>query len=64
MEKITAIGEILFDIYPDSKNLGGAPLNFLYHVYKLTGEGNIISRVGNDVLGGKDGRGKCKAEQK
>lgn len=53
MEKITAIGEILFDIYPDSKNLGGAPLNFLYHVYKLTGEGNIISRVGNDVLGGK-----------
>lgn len=53
MEKITAIGEILFDIYPDSKNLGGAPLNFLYHVYKLTGEGSIISRVGNDVLGDK-----------
>ena len=53
MEKITAIGEILFDIYPKTKNLGGAPLNFLYHVYKLTGEGNIISRVGNDVLGDK-----------
>jgi len=51
MEKITAIGEILFDIYPETKNLGGAPLNFLYHVYKLTGKGNIISRVGNDVLG-------------
>ena len=53
MEKITAIGEILFDIYPKTKNLGGAPLNFLYHVYKLTGEGNIISRVGNDILGDK-----------
>jgi fructokinase len=53
MEKITAIGEILFDIYPETKNLGGAPLNFLYHVYKLTGEGNIISRVGNDILGDK-----------
>ena len=53
MEKITAIGEILFDIYPETKNLGGAPLNFLYHVQKLTGEGNIISRVGNDVLGNK-----------
>jgi fructokinase len=51
MEKITAIGEILFDIYPETKNLGGAPLNFLYHVLKLTGEGNIISCVGNDVLG-------------
>lgn len=53
MEKITAIGEILFDIYPESANLGGAPLNFLYHVHKLTGKGNIISRVGNDVLGEK-----------
>jgi fructokinase len=51
MEKITAIGEILYDVYPETKNLGGAPLNFLYHVYKLTGKGNIISRVGNDVLG-------------
>ena len=51
MEKITAIGEILYDVYPETKNLGGAPLNFLYHVYKLTGKGNIISRIGNDVLG-------------
>jgi len=53
MLKITAIGEILFDIYPDSKNLGGAPLNFLYHIYKLTGQGSIISRVGSDDLGKK-----------
>jgi fructokinase len=52
-QKITAIGEILFDIYPDSKNLGGAPLNFLYHIFKLTGQGNIVSKVGKDVLGGK-----------
>jgi fructokinase len=51
MDKITAIGEILYDVYPKTKNLGGAPLNFLYHVHKLTGKGNIISRVGNDVLG-------------
>ncbi len=53
MDRITAIGEILFDVYPESKNLGGAPLNFLYHIYKLTGQGNIISRVGFDVLGNK-----------
>ena len=51
MERITAIGEILFDIYPETKNLGGAPLNFLYHIHKFTGKGNIISRIGNDVLG-------------
>jgi fructokinase len=53
MERITAIGEILFDVYPETKNLGGAPLNFLYHVHKLTNKGNIISRVGFDVLGNK-----------
>lgn len=51
MKKITAIGEILFDIYPESKNLGGAPLNFLYHINKFIGGGNIISRIGKDELG-------------
>ncbi len=47
----TSIGEILFDIYPTHKKLGGAPLNFIYHVRKITGGGNIISRVGKDTLG-------------
>jgi len=31
--------------------LGGAPLNFIYHINKLTGSGRIISRVGKDQLG-------------
>ena len=48
MNKITAIGEILFDVYPGLKKLGGAPLNFLYHIHKLTGTGTIISSIGND----------------
>jgi fructokinase len=51
MKKIAAFGEILFDVYANSKNLGGAPLNFIYHVNKLTGSGKIISRVGKDGLG-------------
>ena len=51
MHKIAAFGEILFDIYANSKNLGGAPLNFIYHINKLTGSGKIISRVGKDELG-------------
>ena len=50
---ITSVGEILFDIYPNHKKLGGAPLNFIYHIKKLTDGGNIISRVGKDVLGNK-----------
>lgn len=50
---ITSIGEILYDIYPNHKRLGGAPLNFIYHIKKITDSGNIISRVGKDVLGNK-----------
>jgi len=51
MNKIAAFGEILFDIYANSKCLGGAPFNFLYHINRLTGSGEIISRVGKDELG-------------
>jgi len=51
MNRIVAFGEILFDIYANSKSLGGAPLNFIYHINKLTGSGRIISRVGKDSLG-------------
>lgn len=51
MNKIAAFGEILFDIYENSKSLGGAPLNLIYHINKLTGSGRIISRVGKDPLG-------------
>lgn len=49
--KITAIGEFLWDIYPDQKRFGGAPFNFIYHIWKLTGHANFISCVGNDPLG-------------
>jgi fructokinase len=48
---VTAIGEILYDIYPDQKRIGGAPFNFIYHVWKLLGKANFISSVGNDENG-------------
>ena len=51
MKKITSIGEILFDVYPGGKKLGGAPFNFIYHIIKLTGKSNFVSRVGNDLDG-------------
>lgn len=51
MFKITSIGEILWDVYPDSKRLGGAPFNFIYHVKKLNGYANFVSSVGNDDNG-------------
>ena len=32
---ILAIGEILYDIFPEYKRLGGAPFNFAFHVKNL-----------------------------
>ncbi len=49
--KITAIGEILYDLYPDKKRLGGAPFNFIYHIWKILGKANFISSVGKDDNG-------------
>ena len=49
--KILGVGEILWDIFPDSKKLGGAPTNFAYHVCALGHEGIIVSRIGNDDYG-------------
>ena len=53
MAGITAIGlgEILWDVLPDGRTLGGAPANFAYHVNALGGTGIPVSRVGDDALG-------------
>jgi fructokinase len=48
---IISIGEILFDIYPGGKKIGGAPFNFMYHINQLTGGSYIVSRIGQDELG-------------
>ena len=48
---VIGIGELLWDIFPDQKKMGGAPANFAYHVAKLGIESFVISSVGNDDLG-------------
>ena len=49
--KLLSFGEILWDIYPDEKHIGGAPLNFAAHFVKQGGESYMLSSVGNDELG-------------
>jgi len=53
MEPVLAIGlgEILWDVLPDKRMLGGAPTNFAYHVNGLGGTGVPVSCVGDDDLG-------------
>jgi fructokinase len=54
MEKkniVVGIGEVLWDMLPDGKILGGAPVNFAYHAMQLGAVGVAISSVGDDELG-------------
>ena len=50
---IAGIGELLWDVLPDSEQLGGAPINFAYHVSALGAEAVAISTIGNDNRGEK-----------
>ena len=45
------LGEVLWDLLPSGKVLGGAPANFAYMANVLGDEGIVVSRVGNDDLG-------------
>ena len=48
---IVGIGEILWDMLPTGKALGGAPANFAYHATRLGEEGWAVSAIGPDALG-------------
>lgn len=48
---VVSLGELLWDMLPDGKRAGGAPVNFAYHAMKNGADGYSISAVGNDELG-------------
>ena len=48
---IVGIGEILWDMLPSGKVIGGAPANFAYHAKELGESSIVVSCVGNDELG-------------
>lgn len=48
---VVGLGEILWDVFPDRKVLGGAPANFAYHVSQFGYNGYAVSAVGDDLLG-------------
>jgi fructokinase len=48
---ILVVGEILFDIFPDYRRLGGAPFNFAYHLKHFGFDVRFISRIGIDDTG-------------
>ncbi len=51
MPKIVCFGEVLFDIFPDKKIIGGAPLNVALRLHSFGHSIVMISAVGKDALG-------------
>jgi len=48
---VIGLGEVLWDLLPSGKVLGGAPANFAYMAQVLGDRGIVASRVGRDELG-------------
>ncbi len=48
---IVGMGEVLWDMLPEGKKIGGAPANFAYHVSQYGFDGSVVSAVGDDKLG-------------
>ena len=51
MIKATCFGEILWDVFPTHKKIGGAPLNVAIRLASMGNEVGIISRVGKGKKG-------------
>jgi fructokinase len=49
--RVVGLGELLWDLFPDGKVLGGAPANFAFHAAALGHDAHVASRVGRDDLG-------------
>ncbi|EIA09395.1 carbohydrate kinase family protein [Flavobacterium frigoris] len=48
---VVCFGEVLYDVFPAHKKIGGAPLNVALRLASLGISTSIISRIGNDDIG-------------
>lgn len=51
MKKIVCFGEVLWDMLPTGKKLGGAPLNVALRAQSFGNKTAVISSIGNDEIG-------------
>lgn len=51
MKKAVCFGEVLWDVFPDYKVAGGAPMNVAFRLKSLGWESQMISKIGKDNLG-------------
>ncbi len=50
-QTIVALGEVLWDVFPDGAKFGGAPANFACHAAAFGARAAMVSCVGDDELG-------------
>lgn len=50
-KSVVCFGEVLWDILPEGRKPGGAPMNVAYHLHKLGINSTMISSVGQDKAG-------------
>ena len=48
---VVGLGELLWDVLPDGRRMGGAPANFAYHAHQLGAAGWVCSAIGRDESG-------------
>ncbi|RMA64337.1 carbohydrate kinase family protein [Ulvibacter antarcticus] len=51
MKNIVCFGEILWDVFPNHKKIGGAPLNVAFRLKSFENNVSIISSIGDDTKG-------------
>ncbi len=49
--QMAGIGEVLWDLLPDGKQLGGSPMNVVYHCKSAGIKSVVVSAIGADDLG-------------
>lgn len=48
---VVGLGEVLWDMLPEGRKIGGAPVNFAYHAGQFGIDTMAVSAIGNDKLG-------------
>ena len=51
MQSIVCFGEVLWDVLPSGRKLGGAPLNVSLRARSLGNRVRVISSIGSDQIG-------------
>ncbi|MBN1830360.1 MAG: carbohydrate kinase [Deltaproteobacteria bacterium] len=48
---VAGVGELLWDIFPSGRRIGGAPANFAAHCMALGSDARVLSKIGDDEDG-------------